>query len=62
MPPREEPVAAFTFGSTAHEAFEAFTKDRRDCGFRSNPITRFAPIRSVVSEVSDHPPVRPSAR
>ena len=32
------------------------------CGFRSNPITRFAPIRSVVSEVSDHPPVRPSAR
>jgi RecB family exonuclease len=31
------------------------------CGFRSNPITRFAPIRSVVSEVSDHPPVRPSA-
>ena len=34
----------------------------RACGFRSNPITRFAPIRSVVSEVSDHPPVRPSAR
>ena len=33
-----------------------------ECGFRSNPITRFAPIRSVVSEVSDHPPVRPSAR
>jgi len=25
------------------------------CGSRSNPITRFAPIRSIVSEVSDHP-------
>jgi PD-(D/E)XK nuclease superfamily len=30
MPPREEPVAAFTFGSTAHEAFESFTRDRRE--------------------------------
>ena len=30
MPPREEPVAAFAFGSTAHEAFEAFTKERRE--------------------------------
>ena len=29
--------------------------DAAACGFRSNPITRFAPIRSVVSEVSDHP-------
>jgi hypothetical protein len=26
------------------------------CGSRSIPITRFGPIRSVVSEVSDHPP------
>ena len=25
-----EPVAAFTFGSTAHAAFEAFTKERRE--------------------------------
>ncbi len=30
MPPRDEPVAAFAFGTTAHEAFEAFTKDRRE--------------------------------
>ena len=30
MPRRDEPVAAFAFGSTAHEAFEAFTKDRRE--------------------------------
>ncbi len=26
MPPREEPVAAFTFGHTAHAAFETFTQ------------------------------------
>ena len=46
--------------SIAREALRAFADDI--CGFRSNPISRFAPIRSVVSEVSDHPRVRPSAR
>jgi len=29
IPPPARPVAAFTFGSTAHDAFEAFTKERR---------------------------------
>jgi superfamily I DNA/RNA helicase/RecB family exonuclease len=37
MPPREEPVAAFTFGSTAHEAFEAFTRERRERIARGDP-------------------------
>ena len=37
MPPREEPVAAFTFGSTAHAAFEAFTKERRERAARGEP-------------------------
>ena len=37
MPPREEPVAAFTFGSTAHQAFEAFTRDRRERAARGDP-------------------------
>ncbi len=37
MPPREEPVAAFAFGTTAHEAFEAFTKDRRERTARGEP-------------------------
>ncbi len=37
MPPREEPVAAYTFGSTAHEAFEAFTKERRERAARGDP-------------------------
>jgi RecB family exonuclease len=41
MPPREEPVAAFTFGSTAHEAFEAFTRERRERAARGDlPPTR----------------------
>jgi len=30
IPPPARPVAAFTFGSTAHDAFEAFTKERRE--------------------------------
>ena len=34
---REEPVAAFTFGSTAHAAFEAFTKERRERAARGEP-------------------------
>jgi DNA helicase-2/ATP-dependent DNA helicase PcrA len=37
MPPREEPVAAFAFGSTAHEAFEAFTRERRERVARGDP-------------------------
>jgi RecB family exonuclease len=37
MPPREEPVAAFAFGSTAHEAFEAFTRERRERVARGEP-------------------------
>ena len=37
MPPRDEPVAAFTFGSTAHEAFEAFTRERRERIARGEP-------------------------
>jgi DNA helicase-2/ATP-dependent DNA helicase PcrA len=41
MPPRDEPVAAFAFGSTAHEAFEAFTKDWRERAARGEtPPTR----------------------
>ena len=37
MPPPDEPVAAFAFGTTAHEAFEAFTKDRRERIARGEP-------------------------
>ncbi len=37
MPARDEPVAAFTFGSTAHAAFEAFTKERRERAARGEP-------------------------
>ncbi|MGK2849816.1 MAG: ATP-dependent helicase [Candidatus Limnocylindrales bacterium] len=37
MPRSEKPVAAFTFGSTAHEAFEAFTKERRERVARGEP-------------------------
>ena len=37
MPRPEEPVAAFTFGSTAHEAFEAFTRERRERVARGDP-------------------------
>ena len=37
MPPREEPVAAFTFGTTAHAAFEAFTRERRERAARGEP-------------------------
>lgn len=37
IPPPEKPVAAFAFGSTAHEAFEAFTKERRERLARAEP-------------------------
>lgn len=37
LPPPDKPVAAFAFGSTAHEAFEAFTKDRRERAARGEP-------------------------
>jgi superfamily I DNA/RNA helicase/RecB family exonuclease len=30
IPPPAKPVAAFAFGNTAHDAFEAFTKERRE--------------------------------
>ncbi|CAN5582646.1 hypothetical protein BH23CHL7_BH23CHL7_16090 [soil metagenome] len=41
MPRPEDPVAAFTFGSTAHEAFEAFTRERRERAARGEaPPTR----------------------
>jgi DNA helicase II / ATP-dependent DNA helicase PcrA len=35
--PTSETVAAFTFGSTAHAAFEAFTKERRERAARGEP-------------------------
>ncbi len=37
IPPPERPVAAFAFGTTAHAAFEAFTKERRDRAARGDP-------------------------
>ena len=37
MPSPDRPVGALTFGSTAHEAFEAFTKERRDRAARGEP-------------------------
>ncbi len=37
MPPPERPVGALTFGSTAHAAFEAFTKERRERLARGEP-------------------------
>ena len=36
-PPPSRPVAAFAFGSTAHAAFEAFTKERRERAARGEP-------------------------
>ncbi len=35
--PTDKTVAAFTFGTTAHEAFEAFTSERRERGARGEP-------------------------
>jgi DNA helicase-2/ATP-dependent DNA helicase PcrA len=35
--PTAETVAAFTFGSTAHAAFEAFTRERRERAARGEP-------------------------
>ncbi len=41
IPPPDKPVAAFAFGSTAHAAFEAFTKERRERHARGEaPPTR----------------------
>ena len=41
IPPPDRPVAAFAFGSTAHAAFEAFTKERREREARGEaPPTR----------------------
>jgi DNA helicase-2/ATP-dependent DNA helicase PcrA len=37
MPERAVPVAALTFGSTAHAAFEAFTRERRERAARGEP-------------------------
>ena len=37
MPQPDRPSGALTFGSTAHEAFEAFTKERRDRAARGEP-------------------------
>ena len=37
MPPREDPVAAYTFGTTAHAAFETFTRERRERAARGEP-------------------------
>ena len=35
--PTDRTVAAFTFGTTAHEAFEAFTRERRERAARGEP-------------------------
>ncbi|MDQ3691541.1 MAG: ATP-dependent helicase [Chloroflexota bacterium] len=41
IPPPSKAVAAFAFGGTAHEAFEAFTKERRERAARGDaPPTR----------------------
>jgi len=37
IPPPSQPVAAFAFGGTAHEAFEAFTRERRERLARGEP-------------------------
>jgi len=37
MPRRDDTVAAFAFGTTAHEAFEAFTRERRERIARGEP-------------------------
>ena len=37
MPRRDEPVAPFAFGNTAHASFEAFTKERREALARGEP-------------------------
>ncbi len=45
----DEPVAAFTFGSTAHAAFEAFTKERRE---RAGPRRAAADARGPRARCS----------
>ncbi|MEP7378009.1 MAG: ATP-dependent DNA helicase [Chloroflexota bacterium] len=37
MPRPDDPAPAFTFGSTAHEAFETFTRERRERAARGDP-------------------------
>ena len=37
MPQPDRPSGALTFGTTAHEAFEAFTRERRDRAARGEP-------------------------
>ncbi len=38
MPGPDKPVAAFAFGNAAHEAFEAFTRERREREARGEPM------------------------
>ncbi len=45
--PAEATVAAFTFGTTAHAAFEAFTKERRERAARGDP----APTRADLERL-----------
>ncbi|MGC8633595.1 MAG: ATP-dependent helicase [Candidatus Limnocylindrales bacterium] len=45
--PAEATVAAFTFGTTAHAAFEAFTRERRERAARGDP----APTRADLERL-----------
>ena len=47
MPQPDRPGGALTFGSTAHAAFEAFTKERRDRAARGEP----APTREDLERL-----------
>ncbi len=59
MPPPDKPVAPFAFGNTAHAAFEAFTKERREAAARGDPpptredLEREFRARWVPSEFGD---------
>jgi superfamily I DNA/RNA helicase/RecB family exonuclease len=59
IPEPSRPAAALTFGSTAHDAFEAFTKERRERQARGEPeptredLERLFRERWVPSEFGD---------
>ena len=58
MPPRDEPVAAFAFGTTAHAAFEAFTKERRERSARGRAAAHPRGPRARVPRALDADRVR----
>ncbi len=49
IPEPARPVGAFTFGSTAHAAFEAFTRERRERAARGDPAPTRADLGTLFA-------------